>query len=243
MRILLLLLLLALFVAAIAASPLYGYALPAAPHDPPKPDTAPFYPWKSRIASAADHVDRTTLYGVARTAESQGMPNFAHYLQHFLANTGSEASVAPEEMMAAMPQFRAQVLHLAEFKARLAFRSLVMGERTAVPFSSFWHEYVATSDQSWDWHLALGRFVYSVTGVVRMDENNQATVQYAVHVFDYCDWDANREMVVGPFRFSEPQMGVLQVKGLGLEFKIRGSSPSQTIDGFVPGQAFPAPAA
>ncbi|PWY83375.1 hypothetical protein BO70DRAFT_352239 [Aspergillus heteromorphus CBS 117.55] len=218
-------------------------ALP--PLRPPKPDTSPFYPWRSRIASAANHVDRTTLYGLARQAHDQGQPNFAHYVQHFLSNTGAEATVPVDEMMQAMPQFRAQVHQLAEFKARLAYRSLVMGGHGAVTFTSFWHEYTATSEQSWDWYLALGRFVFSVTGVVRMDEADRvagtATVQYTVHVFDYCDWDGGRDLIIGPFRFQEHEMGVLQVVGLGREFKIRGSSQSQIVEGFVPGNEFPLP--
>ncbi|PWY92980.1 hypothetical protein BO94DRAFT_487450, partial [Aspergillus sclerotioniger CBS 115572] len=195
------------------------------PPRPPKPATAPYYPYRTRIASNTDHITKTTLYGLARAAHTQGQPHFATYLTHYLSNTGRDATISPDELMASLPNFRAEVHALAEFKSRLAFQSLLMNPQlTSISFTSFWHEYTATSEESWDWYLSLGGFMYSVTGVVRVDETGEAvTVWYKVHVFDYCDWDGGREVVIGKFRFREAEMGGLQVGGLAREFRIRGS--------------------
>ncbi|OOF93351.1 hypothetical protein ASPCADRAFT_132393 [Aspergillus carbonarius ITEM 5010] len=222
--------------------PTYGTTLPPPPLDPPKPTTAPYYPWRSRIASTTDHITKTTLYGLARAAHHQGQTHFASYLQHYLSNTGRDAPISPDELMAAIPAFRAEVHALAEFKSRLAFQSLLMNpQRSSIAFTSFWHEYDATAEQSWDWFLSLGRFLYSVTGVVRVEETGEAvTVWYKVHVFDYCDWDGGREVVIGTFRFREAEMAELQVGGLAREFRIRGSGEVVLVEGYTPVKGFPA---
>ncbi|PYI00438.1 hypothetical protein BO78DRAFT_402049 [Aspergillus sclerotiicarbonarius CBS 121057] len=238
MRILLLLISL---ISLAATHPTYGVTLPPPPLDPSKPATSPYYPWRSRIASSANHVEKTTLYGLARTAHAQGHPHFATYLQHYLSNTGRDASISPDELMASLPAFRAEVHALAEFKARLAFQSLLMNPAlNTISFSSFWHEYETTPEQSWDWFLSLGRFVYSVTGVVRVDETGEAvTVRYKVHVFDFCDWDGERDLIMGQFRFREGELPGLQVVGLAREFKMRGSGEVVVVEGYTPAKGFP----
>ncbi|GAQ47685.1 stress-induced bacterial acidophilic repeat motif family protein [Aspergillus tubingensis] len=242
MRILLLSLILSFFTTLTHSLPHYGVTLPPPPTDPAKPPTSPYYPWKSRLASSADHVDKTTLYSIARAAHNQGQTHFADYLKHYLGNTGRDAHVSVDEMLSAMPQFRTEVHELATFKAKLAYEAVMMtrpDEAPVVPFTSFWHEYVATPDQSWDWFLSVGRFVYSVTGVVKMDEETGGvTVHYAVHVFTYCDWDGGRDVRIGQFRFDEGRLAGLQMTGLAREFKIRGSSQSRLIEGYNPVQGF-----
>ncbi|GKZ20873.1 hypothetical protein AbraCBS73388_006501 [Aspergillus brasiliensis] len=235
------LLLLSLMLFSITHSlPHYGVSLPPPPIEPSKPASSPYYPWRSRLASSADHVDKTTLYSIARAAQNQGQTHFADYLRHYLGNTGRDAHVSVDEMLAAMPQFRAEVQALATFKAKLAYESLMMtrpDETPVVPFTSFWHEFVATPDQSWDWFLSVGRFVYSVTGVVKMDDQTgEVSLHYAVHVFDYCDWDGGRDVRIGKFRFDEARLAGLQVTGLAREFKIRGSSQSRLVEGYTPVQ-------
>ncbi|RAL04527.1 uncharacterized protein BO80DRAFT_482873 [Aspergillus ibericus CBS 121593] len=219
----------------------YGATLPPPPLDPPKPATSRSYPWRSRIADTTNHITKTTLYGLARTAHNQGHPHFATYLQHYLSNTGRDAPISPDDLMASLPGFRAEVHALAEFKARLAFQSLLMNPHlSSISFTSFWHEYLVTPEQSWDWYLSLGQFVYSVTGVVRVEEGGRTvSVRYKLHVFDFCDWDGERDLVIGKFRFREGEVAGLQGVGLAREFRIRGSGEVRVVEGYTPAKGFP----
>ncbi|RAK75852.1 uncharacterized protein BO72DRAFT_497581 [Aspergillus fijiensis CBS 313.89] len=202
-----------------------GISLPPPPHDPPPTDHAAQFPWKFQRATAADHTTKTQLYALAAQQQQQ-QPHFAHYLQHYLGNTGTDADISPDELLAALPRFYEEVQTLVTFKARLAAQDLVAGERPTVLFSSFWHEYATTSEEGWDWFLALDRFLYSVTGAVQLaaDSSAEPKVQFRVDVLRPFDFSAGREIVLGRYEYRDAQLVDLQVKGLAREFVIRGSS-------------------
>ncbi|PYH47871.1 uncharacterized protein BP01DRAFT_380429 [Aspergillus saccharolyticus JOP 1030-1] len=202
-----------------------GVSLPPPPHDPPPSDHTAQFPWKSQRATAADHTQKTEFYALAHTAQQQQLPHFAHYLQHYLSNTGTDADIAPDELLAALPRFYQEVHTLVSFKARLAAQDLIAGARPTVQFSSFWHEYATTSEEGWDWFLALDRFRYSVTGAVRLTaDDDRPTVQFRVDVLRSFDFAAGRQLQLGQFQYHDSQLVDLQVKGLAREFMIRGSS-------------------
>src|SRR5690606_993906 len=108
-----------------------------------------------------------------------------------------------------------------------------------IQFSTDWQGFYITKSLSEDWFYAMGGIQYAVTGVATVyppgpDGQPNVVVDYQTHVFDRYNWDAGKQVTIGPVTIKDEEMAEMHRAGVAQEFNMYGSSEPRHYEGAVP---------
>lgn len=132
----------------------------AGPPVPPDTDSQPYHTsWVNPIVDPLTY-DKL-FYGGLPYFEHNGWYHAAVLLLHWLGNSGTTALVDPDQMMAAMPAFAAEI-------------DTVFGPGGDGLYETGWVNFSpGDAVQSEDWYYALNDFRYRIVGVIMTDNGTQ----------------------------------------------------------------------
>lgn len=200
--------------------------VPPAPRDPPKPAGDGAGAYASKKPTLLDRLQHKTYRAMVSAADGLGLDNAARDLDHYLDNIGTDLTISPDQIMSDIPEFKEAVRALAETYAKRAFKNSKKS-LTGSMFQSPWTSFYATKALSKDWFFALGGFSYSVAGSVNVRKVNgkyTTELKWRVYIFDRYNWDTGKGVTIGPFTFTDEELGRMHLVGLAKEYVVRGQS-------------------
>jgi hypothetical protein len=149
---------------------------------------------------------------------------------------GTDLLNLPDDIMADIPAFKENVRAQAEKFAKVAFTQsrVAAAKRTFVsPWESF-----NTQKLSAGWFYALGTFSYSVAGSVWVRKVNgpwETELKSLVYIFDRYNWYGGKATTIGPFTFTDEELGRMHLVGLAKEYNVRGTSTTFYLKSYTGG--------
>ena len=218
-------------------------AIPGPPADPPIVAGDGHGVWHREDPSWGDRAQKLEYKAMAKAADALGLDHAAVNLDHYLDNSGQDFNNNPQDIINDIPSFRESVRATATQYASPAFKAASTGSGSTKTFASGWKPFYATKDLSKDWFFALGGFSYAVSGSVttkKAGSKYAGDLSYVVYLFDRYNWDSGKGVTIGPFTFTDDELGHMHVVGLAREYIVRGTSGIITNNNWD-GSALPTP--
>lgn len=219
---------------------------PPLPRPPADPGAGEF---DSEEADLGDRLTEAKFARIADAAEALGYTDAARHMRHYLAGSGEELAVSPEEMLGDMPEFQQQVARDVStllYQAQQEAAARYTGEPVTFAVQGEWGSF-DTNGIDDNWFYAIGGFRYSTTARVTVTPPSApgqpptVEVEYLLHVVDRYNWDTGKGVTIGPLSISDTELGELHRKGLAQEYEVRGTSGMVTVKAPLDPSAPPPP--
>ncbi|MCA2206197.1 hypothetical protein [Nocardia rosealba] len=206
---------------------------------PPKPDSGAGGHGSQPIYSRADDL---IFFNVALraqlAADAAGLTHAAAGMRHYLANSGDDFTISPDEAMNDLPGLKDWADKVVTHAVSQVANNPANHNQT-VAFTSEWLDYYISQEASQDWFLAMAGVEVSATGVVTTTPAESGgrpriSMSYQVHLFDRYNWDGGKAVEILGIEITDARMGALHTAGLAKEFDQYGTSTAQQFEGELP---------
>ncbi|GAB2734008.1 hypothetical protein [Amycolatopsis magusensis] len=209
-------------------------------------------PYGAAGKSADAYLKKSLLLHAAIAAESAGWTQAAKHLRHYLANSGDDLKMSPDELMRDVPQFRQAVdaTTAKELKTIVAQAQANGTYGRPVSFTTKWKGFYVTEQMSKNWYFATAGLNYSVTGVATVQPPKhpglppRVEVDHRTQVFDRYNWDVKegKAIEIGGVEIKDDVQAQLHRAGMAKEYNLVGSSVTKHYNGEIPHDSeFPLP--